>query len=107
MNRLNTFDRRMAVLKCLFLRRHDTIYNLAAEFCVADSTMRKDIDALAYSFPIYTSQGRGGGVFILEKSGKDFMTKEQTAFLEKLTKELSEEDLIVMKGIIVRFGWRE
>lgn len=43
----------------------------------------------------------------MEKSGKEFMTKEQTAFLEKLTKELSEEDLKVMKGIIVRFGWRE
>lgn len=107
MNRLNTFDRRMAVLKCLFLRRHDTIYNLAAEFCVADSTMRKDIDALAYSFPIYTVQGRGGGVFVLERSRNEFMTKEQTAFLEKLMKKLSEADLKVMKEILVRFGWRE
>lgn len=41
------------------------------------------------------------------KSGKEFMTKEQTAFLEKLTKELSEADLKVMKEILVRFGWRE
>lgn len=43
----------------------------------------------------------------MERSRNEFMTKEQTAFLEKLMKKLSEADLKVMKEILVRFGWRE
>lgn len=58
-------ERRAALLKLLCRRRHETIKNLAAEFGVSERTIRRDIDILSLSEPIYTQVGRyGGGVYV-------------------------------------------
>lgn len=59
-------ERRMSIIKILCRRRHETIINLAAEFGVSERTVRRDINALSLSEPIYTKSGRYGGVYITQ-----------------------------------------
>lgn len=60
----DTVERRMSIVAALCKRHSDTISNLATEYGVSDRTIRTDIASLSYSFPIYTQQGNGGGVFM-------------------------------------------
>ena len=58
-------ERRQEILKILCRRRHETVANLAFELCVSERTIRRDIETLSLSEPIYTQTGRyGGGVYI-------------------------------------------
>ena len=60
------YERRSAILEALSCRRHDTMVHLANEFGVSVRTIRRDIEALSLSEPLYTKQGRyGGGVYLL------------------------------------------
>lgn len=57
-------ERRQAILHVLSLRGFDTMANLAMEFHVSERTIRRDIDTLSLSEPLYTQTGRyGGGVY--------------------------------------------
>ncbi len=63
---MGTAERRKAIFVTLCKRRHETIDNLASEFGVSRSTMRRDIEELSHSEPIFTAPGRyGGGVFVM------------------------------------------
>lgn len=63
---MSASERRAAIMKVLYMRRHDTIDNLAVEFGVSSRTIRRDIEALSLTEPIYTQSGRyGGGVYVL------------------------------------------
>lgn len=67
-------ERRAAVLKVLCRRRHETIANLAEEFDVSERTIRRDVEILSYTEPIYTQSGRyGGGVYVTENYTMDKM----------------------------------
>lgn len=99
-------DRRMRILEVLCERRHESVGNLAFEFGVADSTMRKDLQILSCSYPIYTTQGNGGGVHVVDgyRMGKQYLTKEQEDLLEKLAARLTGEDFKTMQSILKKFG---
>ncbi len=57
--------RRQSILRLLGRRRNMTLEELAEEFCVSRRTIRRDIETLSLTEPIYTQTGRyGGGVFI-------------------------------------------
>ena len=62
----NTVERRQMILKIICERKADKIDNLAFEFSVCRNTIKKDIEVLSMSFPIYTTQGNGGGVHIVD-----------------------------------------
>lgn len=63
---MNKYERQNAILRVLKLRRFDTVYNLSIEFGVSEKTIRRDIETLSLSEPIYTKPGRfGGGIYIL------------------------------------------
>lgn len=60
-------ERRNKILKILYTRRYDTIGNLAFEFNVSERTIRRDIETLSLTEPIYTQSGRyGGGVYVMD-----------------------------------------
>ncbi len=76
---MGTTERRNAIMKCLYRRRHDTISNLASEFGVSDKTIQRDIEHLSLTEPLYTVCGRyGGGVYIMtEKPPQEESSKAQ------------------------------
>ena len=99
-------ERRNAILEVLCLRRFETVENLAFEFNVSGRTIRSDILSLSLDYPIYTVQGRGGGIYIAEefRLGKTYLKSEQQELLEKLLPKLSGKDAEIMKSIIKNFG---
>lgn len=63
---MTVFERRMALLEVLCLRRHDTRENLASEFGVSKRTIEYDVQILSADYPIFSIQGKGGGIFVME-----------------------------------------
>ena len=102
----STTERRQSILEVLCLRRFDTIDHLADEFGVSRRTIRYDLEVLQCSYPIITSRGGGGGVRVMEGFflGMKYMTNEQTALLEKLSVNLTGDELLVMQSILKTFS---
>lgn len=101
----DTVERRMKIIEVLCVRRHDTIKNLAEEFNVSERTLRYDIGILECSYPIYTIQGRGGGVHIIEgyRLGMKYLSDEQVELLERICSGLVGKDLKILKDILTTF----
>ena len=101
----DTVERRLSIVAALCKRHSDTICNLAAEYGVSDRTIRTDIASLSYSFPIYTQQGNGGGVFVDSgyTLGREYLTQEQENLLVKLSRTLSGQDAEILKTILGEF----
>lgn len=84
---MGTAERRNAILRTLCRRRHETIGNLAAEFEVSERTIRRDIEVLSYTEPVYTQSGRhAGGVYVVEgyQIGRIYMSEDEIAVLKKI-----------------------
>lgn len=103
---MNYAERREAILEVLCIRRHDTCDNLAHEFHVANSTIRRDLEILTCAYPIETVRGRhGGGVrvtdgyYLYHKA----LTPKQAALLQRLRDQLDGDDLIVLNSILLQF----
>ena len=80
-------ERRKEILKKICRRKHDTISNLAFEFGVSERTIRRDIEILSLTEPIYTQTGRyGGGVYITDDYSIDrmYMSNEELNVLHKI-----------------------
>lgn len=99
-------ERRKAIIDVLCERRFDTAENLACEFNVSIRTIKYDVEILSVDYPIYTTQGKGGGIHVVEsyKSGKAYLKDEQQALLERLLPKLKGKDAEVMKSILKSFG---
>lgn len=98
-------ERRRAILEVLCSRRHDTRENLAFEFNVSKRTIEYDVLQLSLMYPIYTSQGNGGGIHVVEgyQLDKCYLSDKQAALLESLIHSLSDEDTKTMKSILKVF----
>lgn len=98
----SAIDRRLAVLEYMCERRYDTRANLMFEFGVSKNTIDRDIQALACSYPIYTTQGKGGGVHVVDgfRMNKRYMTDKQCELLKRLSENLTNEDFETMQSII-------
>ena len=99
-------ERRQRLLEVLCIRRHDTCDNLAHEFHVANSTIRRDLEILICSYPIETVRGRyGGGVkvsdgyYLYHKA----LAPKQAALLQRLRDQMDGDDLIVLNSILLQF----
>jgi predicted DNA-binding transcriptional regulator YafY len=104
---MTAIERREAILDALCVRRQDTYENLAQEFGVSYSTIRRDIEVLACSYPIEPVRGRhGGGVYVAAwyHRGKRTLSPEQAALLKRLAPSLEGHDLEVMNSIINQFA---
>ena len=109
---MGTAERRKETLALLCRRRHDTTSNLASEFCVSERTIRRDIEALSLTEPIYTQTGRyGGGIYVLDGYYIDrmYMTEQELEVLRKAMKvtmmynALSVEEIKILKCIIDKY----
>lgn len=106
---MKTSERRQAILETLCTRRSDKIENLAFEFNVNESTIRRDILELSLNYPIYTQTGRyGGGVYIANDYfiGKQYLNDEQQSLLEEMISTVSGDCKEILQQIIAKFGKR-
>lgn len=106
-------ERRAELLRVLCRRRHDTVENLASEFGVSERTIRRDIEALSVTAPIYTKSGRYvGGVYIMEGYTMDraYMSEEQLNVLKKLLSTTKKDGLLslyeekILRSIIKNYS---
>ena len=103
---MRTTERRNAIIELLCERRYEKIENLAFEFSVNESTIRRDIQELSLSYPLYTKTGINGGVYVEEGYyfGKQYLKAEEKAFLEMLGTRLKSEEKEKLMAILKRFG---
>lgn len=99
-------ERRQRLLEVLCIRRYDTCDNLAHEFHVANSTIRRDLEILTCSYPIETVRGRYGGVRVADGYYlyRKTLTPNQAALLQRLRDQLDGDDLIVLNSILLQFA---
>ena len=108
---MEAVERRAAILKLLGRKRHETIKNLASLFGVSERTIRRDIEILSFTEPIYTQAGKyGGGVYVIDSYhvNRIYFKESESAVLEKLlcwAQEdnrcgLTSEEIIVLKRLI-------
>lgn len=102
-------ERRQAILEVLCLRRHETRENLANEFGVSKRTIEYDVLNLMLTYPVYTVQGNGGGIYVTDNFRLDRprMNEKQTALLQKVLLTLSGEDKETIQNIINIYGGRK
>ena len=102
-------ERRQAILEVLCMRRHETRENLANEFGVSKRTIEYDVLSLMLTYPVYTVQGNGGGIYVTDNFRLDRprMNEKQTALLQKVLLTLSGEDKETMQNIINIYGGRK
>ena len=96
---MGTAERRNNIMRMLCRRRYETITNLASEFGVSERTIRRDIDVLSATEPIYTQTGRyGGGVYFMEQYslGRIYMTEKELGLLQKLCSIVQKQDEVVL-----------
>ena len=98
-------ERRKRLLEILCDRRSALAENLSVELGVTVRTIYRDIEILALSYPVYTIQGIGGGVYIMDgfRLGMKYLTDTQCALLERLLKILEGEEREVLYTIIKTF----
>ena len=111
---LGTAERRYEIMRLLCRRRSETIRNMASEFGVSERTIRRDIEVLSLTEPIYTQYGRyGGGVYVVNSysGNRTYMSEKELSVLHKLYKMaedqhrcvLTEEELSIFKSVIVNY----
>ncbi|MGN1080866.1 MAG: helix-turn-helix transcriptional regulator [Acutalibacteraceae bacterium] len=112
---MGTAERRNSIMKLLYLRKHETVHNLAFEFGVSERTIRRDIDVLSLDEPIYTQSGRyRGGVYLDDnyRQGYMFFSEDESDLIKKLIKHfdirsqsvLSQSEMEILKHILKRYS---
>lgn len=111
---LETSKRRSEIITYLCQHRFSTVGNLANEFGVSERTIRRDIEFLSLSEPIYTQSGRyGGGVYIMDNyySNRGYFTKEEVILMKKIldyierisTEHFTADEVYLFKNILKNY----
>ena len=112
---MGTAERRNAILRALCRRRHETISNLAFEFGVSERTIRRDIEMLSLTEPIYTQTGRyAGGIYIVDNYKMDqmYMEEDELSVLKKVLGFaeysqkciLTDKEISIFRGIVKNYS---
>ena len=90
--RLSVTERRMRILEYIMIKKWTTRYELSREFCVSVYTIGRVIIDLSRIAPIYTMQGKGGGVCILPnyKNHRIFLNEKEEKLLYRLIELVNE-----------------
>ena len=103
---MSTIDRRLEIISILIVRRRTTTRELAEEFGVTRRTIRNDIQALSFNYPIYTKQGGDGGIFITEgyNPHRNIFTAKEVKTLTELYKKEKGVNREVLFQILRKYG---
>lgn len=85
-------ERRRAIVLALYRRKKETLGNFAFEFGVSKRTIKTDIMCLSVKEPVYTVQGRGGGICIDEnyEPNRGPFTMEQADLIARIRPHLDD-----------------
>lgn len=100
-------NRLFEMVYLLLDKKQMTVGALAAHFEVSRRTILRDIETLSQAgIPIYTAQGRGGGVFILDRFvlNKTTISEEEQNQILLALQSLSSAQLIDAGGTLSRLG---
>lgn len=110
---MTTSERRRTIVLALCRRKKETLGNFAFEFGVSKRTIETDIMCLSNTEPVYTVQGRGGGIYIDEDYVPDIrpFTMEQADLIARIRPHLNDEDGKAMDYLLETYApvkwWRE
>lgn len=104
-DKLYITERRTRILEFLTLHKQTTRQELAENFGVSINTIVRDIELISGFAPIYTKQGKGGGIYILPeyRSYKNYLTDAEEEVLYRLMQFVGNEDKRTLCGIITKF----
>lgn len=103
----STSERRLAIRDAISERRHTTVAELARDFGVSCSTIKRDLDALTATTSFYCTKGTGGGIHAMDGwyASNRYLSSPQEAFLRKLQDGLqTETDRQMMESILSAFA---
>ncbi len=103
---LTANERRQEILDLLSDRRFTTIDQLMNDFNVSRSTIKRDIEILSLSAPIYSVPGNGGGIRVADEwySNRRYLKPAQEELLNRLKSGLQPEDMQVIESILAAFA---
>ena len=110
---MKAVERQRKLLGILYEKGHETMKNLAEILNVSERTIRRDVEFLSLSEPIYTRTGRfSGGVYIAKTNtrrthrskSEEFLILEKVRVYLKEAKFLSEEELRLFDSILETYG---
>ena len=106
---MRAIERRQALIELLCERRFEKIENLAFEFSVNECTIRRDIQELSLTYPVYTKTGTYGGVYIADDYyiGKQYLSPEQMELLESYASKAPDAERKILLSIISKFGRKQ
>lgn len=102
----SALERRQSILEVLSDRRGDTVDRLASKFGVSNATIRRDIEILSCSAPIYTVQGGAGGIRVADGwyVGRRYLHDDQETMLRELMDGLQPDKQQLMESILTSFA---
>ena len=102
----STAERRQQIIEYLNGNRSTTLEELTALFQVSKRTIRYDLEILSCSYPIYSVQGKGGGIRVADGwyLSRSYLSEPQEAFLRSLLPGLQPEDTETMNAILAKFA---
>lgn len=102
----NALERRQAILEALSDRRSETVGNLALEFSVSERTIKRDIEVISCSAPVFTVQGNGGGIRVAEGYyfGRYYLRPDQENLLSELMDGLQPDKQLLLQSILLAFA---
>ncbi|MCL2371891.1 MAG: YafY family transcriptional regulator [Defluviitaleaceae bacterium] len=98
-------NRLFEIVYLLMNKKHVTANELAAHFEVSKRTILRDIDALAMAgIPVYTTQGKGGGIFIQDSFllNKAFFSEDEQKQILFSLQSMAATELIDTKQVLGR-----
>lgn len=106
---MSSAERRKQILEKMCLRRFETRKNLAFEFKVSEKTIRRDIQELTLSHPIFMVSGHNGGIYVAEGYyiNRIYLSHCQKSLMERLLINLHGEDRQIMIEILKIFSLPE
>ncbi len=101
-----TAERRYEILKYVCSRKTTSRQELSYRFGVSLRTIERDLIVLEGTYPIYTMQGGGGGIYVMDgfKFGMTYLSEKQKSLLVRLLMQLTGEDYKTMQEIIQIFS---
>ncbi len=104
-------ERRFQIIWLLCRRRHETMKNMSREFGVSVRTIRRDINIIGNTIPIYIQYGRyNGGVYLMDHYCMDklYMTESELDLLRRLravcTSSFDQHDQELLDHIIHQYA---
>ena len=102
----STAERRQQIIEYLNGNRSTTLEELTVLFQVSKRTIRYDLEILSCSYPLYTVQGKGGGIRVADGwyLSRSYLSDKQEALLRDLMSGLQPQDRETMNAILAKFA---